>query len=79
MERADRAHRRGDRRDIAVAAELADKAAARLQRAMDAGDDELGLPHPVQRGIGEDRIELCVKGQRMAVDLLHVQSLGRGG
>ena len=72
-------HRRGDGRDIAVTAELADEAAPRAESAMDAGDHELGPAHPVERSVGEDRIELIGEGKRMAVDLLHLETFGDGG
>ena len=78
MQGTDRAHRRGDGRHIAVTAEFADEAAARAKRTMDAGDHELGPAHPVERRIGEDRVELILEGKRMAVDLLHLEALGGG-
>ena len=77
-ERTDRAHGGGDGRHIAVTAELADEAAARAKRAVDAGDHELGPAHPVERRIGEHRVELILEGKRMAVDLLHLEALGGG-
>ena len=67
--RADRAHRRGDGRDIAMTAKLADEAAARAQRAMHAGDHQMRLAHPMQRRIGEYRVELGDEIERMAVEL----------
>ena len=61
-----RAQRGHDRGDVAEAAELADEATARPERAPDAGD-HLGRPqHPVQRRIGEHGIEPAVEGQRVA-------------
>jgi hypothetical protein len=78
MERTDRPHRRGDGRHIAVTAELADEAALRAKRAMDAGDHELGPAHPVQRRVGEDRVELGFERKGMAVDPLHLEALAGG-
>ena len=73
--RADRAHRRGDGRDIAVAAQLAHEAAARTKRAGHAGDHQMGLPHPMERGIGEHRVELGDEIERVAVDLADIEPL----
>ena len=78
MERTDGPHRRGDGSDIAVTAKLADEAAAPAKRAMDAGDHELRPAHPVERCVGEDRIELIFEGKRMPIDLLHLEALGGG-
>src|SRR3990170_2707620 len=39
-------------------AALGHEAAAWTKRARHAGDHQFGLPHPMQRGIGEHRIEL---------------------
>jgi len=64
---ANRAHRGGDGSDISVAAELGHQAAAGAERAMDAGDHKLGLPHPVQGGIGEHSVELRDEVQRVPV------------
>ena len=72
---ADGADRRSDRRDIAVPAELADEAAARAKRAGDAGDDQSRFSHPVERGIGEDRVELGDEIERVAVNLAHGEPL----
>lgn len=46
---------------------------------MDARDHELWPAHPMQRRIGEDRVELSLEGKRMAVDLLHLEALGGSG
>jgi hypothetical protein len=46
---------------------------------VDACDHELGPAHPVQRRIGEHRVELILEGKRMAVHLLHLEALGGSG
>jgi len=43
---------------------------------VDGGDHELRPAHPVQRCIGEDRVELAFEGQRVTVDSLHLEPLG---
>jgi len=53
-----------------VTAEFAGEAAARAKRTADAGDHELGPAHPVERRIGEHRVELILEGKRMAVEAL---------
>ena len=65
-------------RDIAVTAYLADEPAARLQRARHAGGDELRRTHPVQSGVGEDGVELTIKGELMAIGFLDAKSARRG-
>ena len=54
-------------RDVAVAAELGDEPAARLERAADSGEHGVGLGDPVQRGVREHRIELRLERQRARV------------
>jgi len=51
-----------------MAAELADEATARAKRTGNASDHQMRLWHPMQRGIGEHRIELGDEIQGMAVD-----------
>jgi hypothetical protein len=62
-----------------MTAKFAGEAAARAKRPVDACDHELGPAHPVQRRIGEHRVELILEGKRMAVHLLHLEALGGSG
>ena len=63
-------------RSAAKTAKFADEAPARLECAVDAGDHEFRPAHPVQRCLGEDRVELTFERQRVTVDPLHLESLG---
>jgi hypothetical protein len=47
----------------------------RAKRPVDAGNHVLWPAHPVQRRIGEHRVELVLEGKRMAVHLLHFEAL----
>jgi hypothetical protein len=49
---------------------LAHEAAAWAKRPRHARDDELGLQHPMQRGVGEHGVEGAVIGQRVPVRAL---------
>ena len=51
----------------------------RAKRPVDAGNHVLWPAHPVQRRIGEDRVELVLEGKRMAVHFLHLEALGGSG
>ena len=65
--------------DVAVSAHLGDKPPARLQRPFDAGDDSLGVAHPMQGGVREHRVELGGKGQLLPVHQPRVEAARRGG
>ena len=54
---------------------LADEAAARTKRTGHAGNHQMGLAHPMERGIGEHRVELGDEIERVAVDLADVEPL----
>jgi hypothetical protein len=71
--------RRPDDRDAALAAELADEAAARPERAVDPGDDVVGPLHPVERRVAEDGVELVLEAERLPVHDVSVEALGAGG
>ena len=58
-----------------MAAKFAGEAAVRAKRPVDAGNHVLWPAHPVQRRIGEHRVELVLEGKRMAVHLLHFEAL----
>ena len=62
-----------------MTAKFAGEAAAWAKRLVDAGDHELGPAHPMQRRVGEDRVELALEGKRMAVHFLHLEALGGSG
>ena len=62
-----------------MTAELADEAAVWPKGPRHAGDHEFWPAHPVQRGIGEHRIELVLERKGVAVDPLHRESTGGGG
>jgi hypothetical protein len=62
-----------------MAAKLAGEAASRAKRPADACDHELWPAHPVQRRIGEHRVEFILERKRVAVDLLHIEALGGSG
>src|SRR5206468_8601081 len=47
--------------------QLADEAAARFQRAGNAGDHPIRILHPVERGIRENGIELALKMKVLAI------------
>ena len=59
--------RLANRFDIAFAAELADEAAAGFECVRHAFDNFLRLFHPVQRGVGEDRVEAALVDQLLAI------------
>ena len=59
--------------------ELADEPPARPQRPADTGDHLLRCAHPVQRRIGEDRVELAVEVERLAVDHPRIEAARPGG
>jgi hypothetical protein len=48
-------------------AKLGNKAAARLQRAENPLDDRAGIAHPMEGGVGEDRVECAVERQLLAI------------
>src|SRR4029078_885628 len=62
-----RAHRAPYRRDIAMTAELAHKAAARTECTVNSSNHKFRLAHPIQRGIGEERVELGDEVQRVSI------------
>ena len=57
-----------------MAAHLAHETTARLKRSRHARDDELRPPHPVQRRVGEDGVELTPEGKRMTIHPEHRKS-----
>jgi hypothetical protein len=76
VERGDQ--RGGDLGHVAGAAHLADEAAAGPEHAPDAVDDRVRVQHPVQGGVGEDRVELALEGELLAVTELGVQAACAG-
>ena len=58
-----------------MAAELAHEAATRAKSARYARDYQFGLSHPVERGVGKDRVELGHEIQGVAVDLADIEPL----
>ena len=51
--------------DVALAAQLADEASARLEGAEDAAADGRKIAHPMQGGIAEHRVELARERQSL--------------
>jgi hypothetical protein len=66
--------RHPDRRDVPVTTHLGDEAPSRLEGAIYSGEHRVLTANPVQRCIGEDGIELGVKGQRFSIYHLCGQS-----
>lgn len=59
--------------DVALAAELTDESAARLQTARHAVDNAFGPFHPVKRGIGENGIEAPLERETVTVHKRYVE------
>ena len=62
-----------------MAAKLAGKTASGLECAPDTGKDFLGFFHPVESGIGENRVELLIKLKRLPIHhpCIHAECFGR--
>lgn len=63
-----------DSGDVAVAAKLGDEAAARLQRAVYAGEHRVVVAHPMECGVRKHRVEFVLEGQLLGVDEPRVES-----
>src|SRR5207253_4735655 len=73
------AQRGHDARDAAAPAELAHEASAGSERAPHAGDDPIGLRHPVHGRVAEHRVELLVEGEVLPVRDARVEAAPAGG
>ena len=73
------AYRDRNRRNVGVAAELGDEAAAGPQGPRDAGKHGIGLRNPVQDGVREHRVELPAKRQAPRIHEMGVDAARRRG
>jgi hypothetical protein len=62
-----------------VPTHLGDKAPARLERAGDTGEHRLLRAHPVQRRVGEHRVELALESEALTRHDPRVEALRLGG
>lgn len=63
---------------FAVATALPHEAPTGPEGVPDAGNHRLGVRHPMQRGIGEHRIEFVGEGERLAIHAAGIQPQGAG-
>ncbi len=73
------AQRDHDARDAAASAELAHEAPAGSERAPHAGDDPVGLRHPVHGRVAEHGVELAVERELLPVRDARVEATPAGG
>src|SRR5213079_2831670 len=73
------AQRGHDACDAAASAEFAHEAAAGSERAPHAGDDPIGLRHPVHGRVAEHGVELAVEGELLPVRDARVEATPAGG